>query len=512
MLIKVNGKGVEQRIYLFLDSRMNRKFFSILLVVLSIGVIAAFQLFWLRSNYTEQMRLFSIHGNILFRETIFKLQASKLHLDTNIRIRHADERGGLISMTQVLKDEMKDSDKKTNSFIVSINTEKKTLPSDSSMRYFFPKHPLNDSDVKMIRSTERMEQAGPQKAVYNFLLGIDSLQDSISVKELHQRYSGVLKKEGIDVPFHILVSKADSTQTPSAPDLTDNRVTLGFSRPVNYDLYFDHPGLYVLKKLAPQIFFSFLLLSLTAFSFWILYSNWQKQQSLTQLKNEFMRNITHELKTPIATVSVGIEALKNFNALQDPEKTREYLDISGHELQRLSLLVDKVLKLSMFEKEQIELKTEHFDLKALIQEILSSMRLQIQNYQAQVSVEQEGQDFTIHADKLHFSSVLFNLLDNALKYSKGIPSIQIRLQTLGDYVLLSMTDNGIGIPAAYQQKIFDKFFRIPSGDKHNVKGYGLGLSYVAYVVKTAGGTIEVDSKEGIGTRFTIKLPRRHGQD
>jgi two-component system phosphate regulon sensor histidine kinase PhoR len=493
---------------------MNRKIFSILLVVLSIAVIAAFQIFWLRNNYAEQMRLFTIHGNILFRETIFKLQASKLHLDTNIHIniRHADERGGLISMTQVLRDEIKDSSKKTNAFIVSINTEKKTLPADSPVRYFLPDRPLNDSAVKMIRSTERVGPAGPQKAVYDFLLGVDSLQDSISIKELQQRYNDVLKKEGINTAFHILVSKADSTQATAAPDLTDNRVTLGFSKPVNYDLYFDRPAFFVLKKLAPQFIFSFLLLGLTVFSFWVLYQNWQKQQNLTQLKNEFISNITHELKTPIATVSVAIEALKNFNALQDPQKTREYLDISGHELQRLSLLVDKVLKLSMFEKEQIEIRNEPFDLKELVQEILSSMRLQLQNYQAQVSVEQEGNDFTIHADKLHFSSVLFNLLDNALKYSKGIPSIQVRLHALQDQVLLSMTDNGIGIAPEYQQKIFDKFFRTPSGNKHNVKGYGLGLSYVAYVIKSAGGTIEVDSKEGIGTRFTIKLPRRHGQD
>lgn len=491
---------------------MNRKIFSILLVVLSIGVIAAFQLFWLRTNYAEQMRLFTIHGNILFRETIFKLQASKLHLDTNIHIRHADDRGGLISMTQVLREGIKDSNKKTNSVFLSINTEKKTLPGDSPIRYFFPRHPMNDSEVSMIRSTEHPGQAGPQKAVYDFLIGVDSLQDSISIKELQQRFSESLQKEKIDVPFHILVSKADPTQSLPVPDLTDNRVTLGFSKPVNYDLYFDHTALFIMKKLAPQVFFSLLLLGLTGFSFWILYRNWQKQQNLTQLKNEFISNITHELKTPIATVSVAIEALKNFNALQDPQKTREYLDISGHELQRLSLLVDKVLKLSMFEKEQIELNNEPFDLKELTGEILSSMRLQLQNYQAQVTVEQEGNNFTIFADKLHFNSVLFNLLDNALKYSKGIPSIQIRLQELPGQVSLSMTDNGIGIPLAFQQKIFDKFFRIPSGNKHNVKGYGLGLSYVAYVVKSAGGTIEVDSKEGIGTRFTIQLPRSHGKD
>ena len=233
----------------------------------------------------------------------------------------------------------------------------------------------------------------------------------------------------------------------------------------------------------------------------------QQQRRLAELKNEFISNITHELKTPIATVGVAIEALKNFNALQDPQRTREYLDISSNELQRLSLLVDKVLKLSMFEKKEIELRTETLDLTTLAEEVEASMRLQLEKQNAQLTLTHSG-DTTLQGDRLHLLSVIFNLVDNALKYSTGAPSIQIELTGTDKDVQLSVKDNGIGIASEYQEKIFEKFFRVPTGDTHNAKGYGLGLSYAAHVVKKHGGIISVDSQPGLGTRFTVIIPRQ----
>jgi len=225
------------------------------------------------------------------------------------------------------------------------------------------------------------------------------------------------------------------------------------------------------------------------------------------MKNDFISNITHELKTPIATVNVAIEALRNFNALQSPERTKEYLDISAAELQRLSMLVDKVLKLSMFENKEIELQKENFDLKILIEEVLYSMRLQFEKQGAIVDFKTMGPDFIIHADRLHITSVVYNLLDNALKYSRENPIIHVELAAIGSDMQLNVTDNGIGIAADYADKIFDKFFRVPSGDHHNIKGYGLGLSYAAEVVRKHNGAISLDSELGKGTKFTVKLPK-----
>ena len=206
-------------------------------------------------------------------------------------------------------------------------------------------------------------------------------------------------------------------------------------------------------------------------------------------------------------MGVAIESLKNFNAMQDPQRTKEYLDISSNELQRLSLLVDKVLKLSMFEKKEIDLQYETFDLRNIVDEVVASMRLQVEKIHAIVSIIQKG-NTNLQADRLHLLSVVFNLLDNALKYSKEQPIIEIALEEGNDSIQLRVSDNGIGIATEYKDKIFEKFFRIPTGNTHNTKGYGLGLSYVAHVVQKHHGKVSVDSEPGAGTTITVSIPKK----
>ncbi|HEY8967952.1 MAG TPA: HAMP domain-containing sensor histidine kinase, partial [Puia sp.] len=372
---------------------------------------------------------------------------------------------------------------------------------------------------------------------------VDSLQEPVTVKEMHDKFAEVLGKEGIHASFVIkatpLAREKDRLQPggdkdqllaqgenvrglPGArkvrimpeekngrfmPDGEEGSVILGFAKPMSYQVHLENTFWLTAGRLGPQLLFSLVLVSVTILSFLLLYRNWRQQQKLIVLKNDFISNITHELKTPIATVSVAVEALKEFDALKDPVRTREYLEISTHELQRLSLLVDKVLKLSLFEKQEIELRKDEFDLKVLVEDIMASMRLQFEKYHANIHFQTDEEKFFLRADKLHFTSVIYNLLDNALKYSKAAPRVMVHLQGENEFVLLSVSDNGIGIPTSYLDKIFDKFFRVPTGDHHNVKGYGLGLSYVAYVVNRHGGEIRVRSEEGVGSHFTIKIPR-----
>jgi two-component system phosphate regulon sensor histidine kinase PhoR len=224
------------------------------------------------------------------------------------------------------------------------------------------------------------------------------------------------------------------------------------------------------------------------------------------VKNEFISNITHELRTPIATVGVAIEAMKNFNAMDDARKTKEYLDISSNELQRLNLLVDKVLKLSLFEKREIDLTPEPTDIRQLAEEVVNSLRLQSEKYKAEISIQARG-DLTIMADKLHMQSVIFNLLDNALKYNNASPVISIDLEGNEKEIIIRVRDNGIGISPEYRSKVFEKFFRVPHGETHNAKGYGLGLSYAAHVIERHKGKIILESERGKGSIFTITLPK-----
>jgi two-component system phosphate regulon sensor histidine kinase PhoR len=308
-----------------------------------------------------------------------------------------------------------------------------------------------------------------------------------------------LKEDKINVGFAVSRLDSNTTATPDA-------VTIGFSQPTNFNLSLTDTRSYLFKKLGLPILFSIILVGITMASFIMLYRNIRRQQRLAELKNEFISNITHELKTPIATVGVAIEALKNFNAIDNPERTREYLDISQNELQRLSLLVDKVLKLSMFEKKEIELKYETLNIKTLVEEVTNSMRLQLEKHHAVVSIHAAG-NLDMQGDKLHLQSVVFNLLDNAIKYGNQNLVIKIDLEEQDDQVVMSVADNGMGIAPEYKDKVFEKFFRIPHGDTHNAKGYGLGLSYAAHVIKKHKGTISVEAVPDGGAKFIIHLPK-----
>src|SRR5260221_1445237 len=473
--------------------------------------ITGFQLYWLKENYNREERTVAIKSEVTFRRTTEQLQVAKLKLegipvdsthkgkikifmnegnDEKVNVRLAPGRE-IFSTINVIRDKLKDSLKKDpevkTGMVISMNKNSFTYRNDS----INPHHgglpePLRDH-------------------LFQVLYGVDSIQDSLKLKEITTAYTAALKQEKLDIPFTIL--RFDSAEASYEP--TFNEVTVGFVNPITYKLKLGNTFPYLIKRIRLPIIFSILLLGITILSFVLLYRNLLKQRRLAELKNDFISNITHELKTPIATVAVAIEALKNFNAIHDPQRTKEYLDISSNELQRLNLMVDKVLKLSMFEKREVELKKETFDMQELITEVLNIMKLQFEKHQANVSIKTEGDNFIIEADRLHITSVLYNLLDNALKYSRESTVIEIQLSVLPrDIIELKVSDNGIGIAKEYQRKIFDKFFRVPMGDQHNIKGYGFGLSYVSEIVHRHMGFIVVDSELDNGTTFTIKLPRK----
>ncbi len=461
------------------------------LMITAILVIASFQVYWLKKSYQEEKHLFSVRTNILFRETIMRLQATKLHLDSNINIKLRDKEG-IFDMTNILQEKFADTAShvrkmKTSMFITMNASPGHIAEHDSNVQYQF----------------RRSKPGGP---LFDFLTGVDSLGDSISIKEVSQHYANALLREKIYTSFVVTPGDTLGGRQPALPDMEDNRIAVGFVHPRIYEVNFSATAWYILKKMGQQFLVSFLLLGITIASFLLMYRNLRRQQRLTQFKNDFISNITHELKTPIATVSVAIEALKNFNALQDPQRTKEYLDISGNEMQRLGLLVDKVLKLSLYENKEITLSREPFNLVTMAEEVVASMRLQFQKQDARVRIETTGNNFIIDADRLHMTSVLYNLLDNALKYSKARPLIKVEIADHTQYLQMIVTDNGIGIAPEYRYKIFEQFFRIPGGNRHNIKGYGLGLSYVNHIVRRHQGFIEVKSRLGEGSSFIVSLP------
>jgi two-component system, OmpR family, phosphate regulon sensor histidine kinase PhoR len=483
-----------------------------ILMLVSILAIAGFQAYWLKQNYDREEKTLAIKTEVAFRETLRKLQAKKLKLENidslfsdpvadgntrvfvsskkkdsfNVRIPGKEE---IVSTLNIVRNNWKDSlalhPEIKGGMVISLDESSFTGHPDSLL------FPLKPSHVRGARPDN----------IIRFLYGVDSLQDSIRVKEIELAYGAVLKDQKINIPFTVLRLDSNAAEEPGV-----NEVSVGILHPITYRLQTGSNIPYLLKRIASPVLFSVFLVGLTILSFVLLFRNLKKQQRLAELKNDFISNITHELKTPIATVGVAIEALKNFNAMQSPERTKEYLDISSNELQRLNLLVDKVLKLSMFEKKEIELNPETLNLKDLADEVIASMRLQSDKKNAKVTLNHSG-NLLLRGDRLHLLSVIFNLVDNAIKYSNENPVIKIDLEEKENDLVLKVTDNGTGIPPEYSKKIFEKFFRMPSGNTHNTKGYGLGLSYVSHVVNRHNGKIEVESEPGKGSTFIITLPK-----
>jgi two-component system phosphate regulon sensor histidine kinase PhoR len=231
-----------------------------------------------------------------------------------------------------------------------------------------------------------------------------------------------------------------------------------------------------------------------------------KQKRLSEIQKDFINNMTHEFKTPIATIAVSAEVLKNPDILQQPERLLNYSTIIENENKRLKKHVERVLQMARLDKEDIGLKKESVSLHEVIAEVVAGMRLTLQEKQGKVELKLEADQPTITADRHHLMNVIYNLIDNAIKYCKECPLITIRTKQDSRGITLEIQDNGIGVGQEHHKRIFQKFFRVPTGNVHDVKGFGLGLNYVKQIVEAHRGRITLESVVGNGSTFKVFIP------
>ncbi|MEN0052891.1 MAG: HAMP domain-containing sensor histidine kinase [Mucilaginibacter sp.] len=261
----------------------------------------------------------------------------------------------------------------------------------------------------------------------------------------------------------------------------------------------------VIRSMLTTLTLSALLILFTIFSFYYIIRIINQQKALGELKDDFINNMTHELKTPIATIAVAIEGLQKYNALNDPEKVQRYLQTSRNELNRLNDLVSRVLDVATFESDKIVLVKEKIEVDKLMNELIAAQKSKADKT-VYITYNNKDNIGYIVADKLHFSSVILNILDNAVKYAGQPVNVVICLSGRNGMIEFSIADNGIGIPPAHLNRIFEKFYRVPTGNIHDVKGTGLGLSYVKYIVEAHGGTVAVKSEINKGSEFVVSIP------
>lgn len=479
----------------------------------SILLLLILQVLWLQNSYEKAFFDLRRDSNYIFRNTLFSIRDSLFLKNVKPLASDSQWQPSKIQSLQIFNKQGADS--------LQINMRSSTVQvfvnSDNPGN--------NDSIIKALRPmAQRLNE--PVQGGKSFVIRL--AHDSISLDTLKTVFTTALAQAELPVKFHLRHDlspierttsfrarvDSDPNEPPREKNLSIYRDTIKLDvvrlNPLSrYSAsLLDFRG-FILRAIAPQILFSFLLTAITIGAFVLLFKNLRSQQRLMELKNDFISNVTHELKTPVATVSVALEALKNFHGLDNPKLTKEYLEIAQSELNRLTLMTDKILKAGAFENNDIIVQKESVNVHAITLQILDSMKLLFEKNKAQVNLQTQGSNFILDGEASHLTNVIYNLLDNALKYSPQQPQINVTLKETEEQISASVQDNGLGIPSEYKKKIFEKFFRVPTGDIHNIKGYGLGLSYVSSVVKAHGGTVEVESEPGKGSNFIITLPKVH---
>lgn len=499
MLINVNrGRIITYTAYLcigtmvtikktlnFLRGRMPE-----LLMAISIVLLLVLQFAWLEATWHDKRESFRKEANAIFRSTIFAMHDSLMV--RNIETVHSD--------STFFSRRYAESEGKS--------MRRMNVAGDTSRTIEVYVSPGGNDSVRWLMSPlMRRMRSDPGHRRFFIRLGPDSL----SIDSISAQYAVALEKSGIDLPFNVHRLQRQGGVLPRVRTFPGGPFTaepVPFSPGRYYAVSFPETDYFFLKAIVPELLFCLFVTLLTTGVFLLMQRSIRSQKHLVKMKSDFISNITHELKTPVATVSVALEAMERFAALDDRRKTNEYLDIAQDELNRLVLMIDKILQTSTFEDHMSALRMERVNLDDEVRAVLKSMKIVFEKQQIEVHYECKGTDFEMSGSRPHLVTVLYNLIDNAVKYSSPPSTVSVRLEATDQEISLAVEDTGIGIPTEYRKRIFERFFRVPSGDVHDIKGYGLGLSYVAQVVDGHEGKIEVTSEESKGSCFTIRFPKQ----
>lgn len=375
--------------------------------------------------------------------------------------------------------------------------------------------PLQD----VVRKRYVYQKALLDEVVYTVLYKASNrpLNERVNFKSLDNDIRTELMNNGINIPYHLRVSKSDGREVYRCLDYTDEGEDNSYSQVLfrndpssKMGLVTIHfPGIdkYIFSSvrfMIPSVVFTGVLLITFVFTIVMIF----RQKRYSEIKNDFINNMTHELKTPIASISLAAQMLNDESISKSPNMLKHLGGVINDESKRLRFLVEKVLQMSMFERKKAVLKKKELDINELVENAAHSFSLRVEHTGGKIYTQIEAVDSDVYVDEMHFQNVVFNLMDNAVKYCDPGRPLDIYLKTwnAGDRVYLSVRDTGIGIKRENLKKIFDKFYRVHTGNRHDVKGFGLGLAYVKKMVDMHSGDIHVESDYGQGTTFVISLP------
>ncbi|MCI2228910.1 HAMP domain-containing histidine kinase [Polaribacter sp. MSW13] len=492
---------------------MNTKKYHLIFYFITVTIVAtiAVQLFWNYNNYEENKVRISneiqlsldnaieeYYAKLAKEEITTVINFNEKKTDTSIIEKNfkitnisitSDEKQGKKEKDSILKEITKNINPKN---IKSVNVFKNKTSNGLELKYFKGK--------KLADSLKLIDNLKP--------LFISITSTYINYKKLDSLIENQLKQKEISIDYTFQHFKSDSIFYASKDSLFSNKLIKSVSSKSTYlkkdeafKLLFTSPNYQALKRSSFEIFLSLLLSLLIISCLFYLLKIINQQKDLATIKNDLISNITHEFKTPIATVSTAIEAIENFNVLEDKEKTKKYLSMSSIQLKKLHQMVEKLLETATLDSEQLMLKKETIDIAEIIEKLVN--KHQLLSTKKELVFSTNLQPIYLNVDVFHFENAISNLIDNAIKY--GGDKIEININSILNSIEIIIADNGEGIDKNQQEKIFDKFYRVPKGNTHNVKGFGIGLYYCKKIIEKHLGTIDLTSTKN-KTIFKINLP------
>ncbi len=370
-----------------------------------------------------------------------------------------------------------------------------------------------------------LSQSGILDDIMGGLLELDiyrSIIDRVDTSRLDSMITAELEQRGIKAKYmYGIFNKLHQAEiiSPTAAPYADMLINEGYrtllfpndpvADPNFIRIWFPNQRSYLLSSMWLMLTTSVLLLIVIMFLFSFSIRMIYRQKKLSDIKNDFINNMTHELKTPIATISLACEALHDPDMRKSEKAMSNYMGMIRDENKRLGILVENVLRTAVFEQGAMKLRLQPIAIHQTIHGVISNIDIQAKKRNGEIQTHLDAKHDMIEGDQLHITNVIYNLIDNAIKYTEGTPLVEIFTKDEINGIAISFKDNGIGISVDNQRKIFDKLYRVPTGNIHNVKGFGLGLSYVKGIVEMHGGSAEVSSELKRGSTFTIHLPYKY---
>ncbi|MGL2993784.1 sensor histidine kinase [Flavobacterium sp. TSSA_36] len=524
---------------------MNRMFFRLLVLLMSLSLIGIIlvQVYWFNSSFNNNDEQFRFHVKQVIGNVAEKLEKQEAYNFYNNINKLKDSTGRIPQREDIMEFTLVQKNKKTNKTIVYSNS---IISEDYNINPTFATRSKDDLKYKSFnakRKTEiynnnsidnsdfqnslipdvKIEKSGSLEILDQAQLEI-SYKDFAAALPIHERVSNdvltkLIKKEleenGVDTHFEFgvysngLATKIRSENfsfeknaTYTTPIFTDNEGTEKYKLLVT----FPNKKKFLLSELVSITVLSIIFTLIILIAYTSALNQLIRQRQISEIKTDFINNMTHEFKTPIATINLALDAIRNPKIIEDKEKVFKYLTMIREENKRMHAQVENVLRISKLEKKELDIIKESQNAEEVIEDAIEHVNLILEDREGSVTLHFEASRTTVLLNDFHFTNVIVNILENAIKYTPGVPKIDVYTENIKDMLLIKIKDNGLGMSKVAQKRVFEKFYREHTGDLHNVKGHGLGLAYVKQIVEDHNGQVYVESEKGKGSTFIIKIP------